>query len=542
MDFKIALAQLDFTVGDITGNTAKIIKYIQRADKQKADLVVFGEMAIVGYPPEDLVLRPSFRKNAMKAVDEIARVTKTSHCDVIVGGIWFEGEKIYNTAFLISAGEVVFKQYKKMLPNFGVFDEVRVFTRPKQQELFEWRGIKMALLICEDLWHEDNVVAIAAQTPDVIISINASPYEREKIHQRHAVTEVFAKKYELPIIYLNSVGCQDDLVFDGRSFIFNKSGTECMRLKAFEEDFEIARFAKSPHFRCKESRDIYWEDGDEIIYKALKCSIAGYVNKNRFNGVLLGVSGGIDSALVAALAVDALGPEKVKAFYLPSVFSSDESKNDARALAKNLGLKLQDIEITNVFEAMKDSLAPVFKNRAEDVTEENLQSRIRGNLLMAISNKLGLMLLATGNKSEFSCGYSTLYGDMCGGYAPLKDVYKTKVFKLARWRNKDSEVIPDNIITKAPTAELKANQKDTDSLPEYEILDAVLLELIEHQEPVEDVIFKGFNRDVVEKVSKMLYGSEFKRRQSPPGPKVTDMAFGRDRRYPITNRYIYAKV
>jgi NAD+ synthase len=535
MPLSIALAQCNFTVGDIPGNIAKVTAAHKKATENKADLVVFSEMAVTGYPPEDLVLRKRFQELAVKALDTLAALTEKGPA-ILVGGLWREKEAIYNAAFLMDEGRIIHCQPKHHLPNYGVFDEKRVFLNGPVPQPVQWHGLKLGILVCEDMWQPDVAAKLKNKGAEILISINASPYELGKEKQRWMVAEDRIRETGLPILYVNQIGGQDELVFDGRSFIANQKGEIITRLSGFEEDFAVSVWDK---------KDAGWNaapgimqpslNDEATIYHAMVVGLRDYVEKNRFPGVVLGLSGGIDSAITAAVAVDALGKERVRAVMLPSPYTSNESLEDAAECAARLGIRLDSVSIEPAMAVLQDMLSPLFAGKPEDTTEENIQSRLRGNILMSISNKEGLLVLTTGNKSEMSVGYATLYGDMCGGFSVLKDVYKTTIYKVVSWRNQKNEVIPSRIITKAPSAELKPNQTDQDTLPAYEMLDAILLRLIEQQLSVEEIVTQGYPRETVERVARMLYAAEYKRRQAPPGVKVTGMSFGRDRRYPITS-------
>jgi len=543
----IAIAQANFTVGDVGGNTARIIRLARQAAEQHADLVVFPEMAITGYPPEDLVLRRRFQQSAMDAVQAIATATQDLPLALLMGGLYHEGEGLYNAAFLVEEGRLLHIQPKSALPNYGVFDEKRVFTPGPGPREAEWRGIRLGIMICEDMWHEDVTRNRAFRYSDILISINASPYEMGKAARRRVLAKQLAHTLGKPIIYANLVGGQDELVFDGRSFITATDGQTAGRLPAFEEQLALTRWTHSEQgWKCVEAPERPLMSDHETIYRAMMLGLKDYVEKNKFPGVVLGLSGGVDSALTAAVAVDALGPQRVHGVMMPSPYTSQESIEDATALAKKLGIKLDTIPIEPGMTIFEHLLTPLFAGKAKDTTEENIQSRLRGMLLMAISNKFGSMVLTTGNKSEMSVGYATLYGDMCGGYSVLKDVYKTTIFSLSHWRNKTvlkgalgptGEVVPIRTLTRPPSAELKPNQTDQDNLPPYDKLDAILLRLIEEQKSVQEIVNDGFETVMVEKVARMLQVSEYKRRQAAPGVKITGMSFGRDRRYPITNGF-----
>jgi NAD+ synthase len=535
MTLNIALVQSNFTVGHIAGNVARIAALYDIAVTAKADLVVFSEMAITGYPPEDLVLRKGFQKAAKEAVDELARLT-VKGAAILVGGLSCEGSVLHNTVYLLEGGRVTHQQHKHHLPNYGVFDEKRVFAKGPIPDPVEWRGVKLGILVCEDMWEADVAKHLKDKGAQMLISVNASPYEMSKAGQRKQMAQARVQETSLPLLYVNQYGGQDELVFDGRSFVLSSEGELCLRLRAFEEDLALSQWEKSgARLSCAQRIIALPQSDEETIYRAMVLGLQDFVRKNGFQGVVLGMSGGIDSALSAAVAVDALGSRQVRTVMLPSPFTSAESSEDATECAKRLGVRLDTISIEPAMRAFDAMLAPMFDGKPLGVTAENIQPRLRAAVLMAISNKEGLMLLTTGNKSEMSVGYTTLYGDMCGGYSVLKDIYKTTIYKVAVWRNKQGEVIPQRIFTKAPSAELKPGQRDQDTLPPYELLDAILLRLVEEQRSVDEVVAQGYEREVVERVASMLYGAEYKRRQAPPGVKITGMSFGRDRRYPIAS-------
>lgn len=535
MPITIALAQSNFTVGHLEGNLARIKAFHAIAATAKADLIVFSEMSITGYPPEDLVLRKGFQKAAMDAVEELAAMTQNGPA-MVVGGLWVEDGMLYNAVFLLEGGKVVHRQYKHHLPNYGVFDEKRVFAQGPLTGPLEWHGIHLGLLVCEDMW-SPNIVAHHQQNGvQLLISINASPYEMGKARVRTAVATERAREAKVPLIYLNQIGGQDELVFDGRSFVISSAGELCMRLNAFAEDFALVTLRENNGQWSVEGGQIQKSYGDEeTIYRAMMLGLRDFVIKNGFQGVVLGMSGGIDSAISAAVAADALGRENVRCLMMPSPYTSVDSLEDAAECAALLGVKINTVTIAPAMEAMQTMLGDVVSDDLKDITEQNIQPRLRGAILMGVSNNEGLMVLTTGNKSEMSVGYATLYGDMCGGYSVLKDIYKTTVYKVARWRDAQSHVIPERIFTKAPTAELKFGQTDQDSLPPYVVLDAILLCLIEQQLSVDETAARGYDKATVARVARMVYAAEYKRRQSPPGVKVTGMSFGRDRRYPITS-------
>ena len=543
----VTLAQCNFTVGDIAGNTAIILEHYHSASQKKSDLIVFSELAITGYPPEDLVLRPGFQRTAMAALDTLAHATRGNPTAMLVGGIILEDEHLYNAAFLIRKGVVESIFYKSVLPNYGVFDEKRIFSSKPTAKPIMIKRCALGIVICEDIWHDEAAASLAAQGAKLLIIINASPFEKGKHERRIALLKNHAEHHGYPFIYVNQVGGQDELVFDGGSFVMARTGEVTTQLPWWETSAATVTFQETdgglvPEVTSK--AQVLSEHGS--IYLALMTGLRDYITKNNFPGVVLGLSGGVDSALTAAIAVDALGKDKVHCVMLPSRYTSEESLADANQCAANLGVALDTISIEALFESSLKTLSPVFKGTTPDVTEENLQSRIRGLLLMAISNKLGKMVLTTGNKSEMAVGYATIYGDMCGGFNVLKDVYKSEVWAVARWRNrhfpshalgKTGAIIPDSIITRPPTAELREGQRDQDNLPTYEFLDDILYKLIELQLPIEAIVQAGYNKDTVEKIVRLLAISEYKRRQAAPGVKISTLSFGRERRYPITSKY-----
>jgi NAD+ synthase len=544
---RIGLAQINPTVGDIAGNLGRI-RDARSTCGEGCDLLVCSELALIGYPPEDLVLRPAVLAETRRAVDALALDTKSGPA-VFVTTPWQEngGGPVYNAAVLLADGRIAAVRYKHDLPNYGVFDEKRVFASGPLPELVEFRGARLGLMICEDMWYPTVAAHLASRGADMLIVPNGSPFERGKLDQRIDLAAARVKETGLALLYVNQVGGQDELVFDGGSFVVNPDGTLAVRLAQWQEVVWAGDWKRDTNrWTCVSQRldPVIPEPGN--TYHALMLGLRDYVNKNRFPGVLLGLSGGIDSALTAAVAVDALGPDRVRGVRLPSRFTSADSQTDADLSARALRIQLDTIPIGETVEAIERTLAPLFAGRPRDVTEENIQARVRGLLLMAVSNKFGAMLLTTGNKSEMSVGYATLYGDMCGGYSVLKDLYKTEVYELAAWRNRclpsdalgpGGEVIPQNSIAKAPTAELRPNQTDQDSLPEYAELDAMLNGLVEQERSVDDLASQGHQRDVVSRTQNMLYTAEYKRRQAPPGVKTSRRSFGRDRRYPITNRF-----
>lgn len=534
----IALAQLNVTVGDIEGNAARIIAAAREADAQGADLVLTPEMVLTGYPPEDLILMPAFRAVCRAQVEAIALATCNLGVGIILGTLWEEQGQIYNASVLIENGKSSLIRSKHNLPNYGVFDEKRVFTQGTEPKVLEWRSHKIGVLICEEVWDTELPKMLAKQGAEILLVQNASPYHIGKAWQRSQVVSAASQATGLPVVYLNLVGGQDELVFDGRSYVHEPNRKDAVWLKAFEEHVALVMFEKKvAGWQVTDGPKTADMSNAETIYKALVLGLRDYVTKNGFPGVVLGLSGGIDSGLSAAIAMDALGAERVIGIKLSSPFTSKDSIEDADDLAQRLGIRIESVPIIPLMSAATQALKDLFVGRKEDTTEENIQARLRGLLLMAVSNKFGHMVLTTGNKSEMSVGYATLYGDMCGGFSVLKDVYKTTVFKLSRWRNTQGAVIPERMISKPPTAELRHNQKDEDSLPPYEVLDTILRGLIERQLGVAELVAEGLNEETVTRVARMVIGAEYKRRQSAPGVKVTPMAFGRDRRWPITNKW-----
>jgi NAD+ synthase len=550
----IAIAQLNPTMGDIDGNLELIRTAHAAGEAAGADLVVCPEMALVGYPPDDLVLKPALQESCRHALERLAQGTASSGTAVLVGAPWpAAGGGVHNAAVLIGRGEILGWRAKHELPNYGVFDDKRVFTPgpvPGPMPLATRAGLRVRLgvMICEDMWLPDVAEGLVESGAEVLISINASPFEHDKqdVRVQHAVARV--TETGLPMVVVFLVGGQDELVFDGGSFAIAGDRRLVAQAPMFETGLTLTRWRRDDGagWRCVEGTILPPPSHIETIYRAMVLGLRDYVGKNRFPGVVLGLSGGIDSALSAAVAVDALGADAVRAVMMPSRYTSPESLEDAAACARALGIRLDTVDIEPAVAAFAAMLAPVFGTRPPDITEENIQSRVRGVTLMALSNKLGPMVLTTGNKSEMSVGYATLYGDMCGGFSVLKDVYKTTVLELARWRNAHrppgghgpaGPVMPERVITKPPTAELRAGQKDEDSLPPYAILDRVLEGLIERDESPLDLVARGFDAEVVRRVSTLLDIAEYKRRQAPPGVKITRKAFGRDRRYPITNSF-----
>ncbi len=542
----IAMAQLNQRVGDLKGNADAMLEW--RAKAGAVDLVLFPEQQLIGYPAEDLVLKPAFQKAAARELDRLAQATADGGPAMLVGSILQEGDALYNIVALLDGGKIAAIRKKHELPNYGTFDEKRIFTPGPLPEPVEFRGVRLGLPICEDGWLPKVCSHLKAQGAELLISVNGSPYEIDKDDRR--LEQVFAARVSetgLPLIFLNRIGGQDELVFDGCSFVLNADGVAAHHLPDWEEHLRITRWHKQAgRWICEAGELAEWEDHPADIYSAMVLALRDYVDRNRFPGVVLGLSGGIDSAICAAIAADALGPDRVWCVMLPSRFTGKLSLDLASECAKMIGCRLDTIPINPAVMAFDEMLAGSFADREVDITEENVQSRIRGVTLMALSNKFGHMLLTTGNKSEMSVGYATIYGDMAGGYNPLKDAYKMTVFAISRWRNKhkpriglgpDGPVMPDAIITRPPSAELRPDQKDSDSLPEYPVLDDILLGLVEQELSVDEVAARGHDRAVVERIERLLYIAEYKRRQAPPGVKLGSRNFGRDRRYPITNAF-----
>jgi NAD+ synthetase len=542
----IALAQINPTVGDIAGNVARIRAARAAAAGQGAHLAVFPELVVSGYPPEDLVLKAAFLDAVEAAVEDLAGDTADGGPAVLVGAPWRVAGKAHNAALLLDGGKVAATRLKHHLPNYGVFDEARVFVPGPVPGPIQFRGVRLGVLICEDMWFPDVAETLGECGAEILVVPNGSPFELDKADVR--LNRAVARTIEtgLPLIYVNQLGGQDELVFDGASFAIDSKGKLLTRLPAWREEVVTTTWTRGPQ-GWTTGGSIAPEPGrEESIYQAMMLGLRDYVTKNGFPGVVLGLSGGIDSALAAAVGADALGAGKVWCVMMPSPYTSAESLEDAAAVARLLGCRLDTVNIGPAMGAFDAMLSPLFAGTNADITEENLQSRARGLTLMALSNKFGPMVLSTGNKSEMSTGYATLYGDMCGGFAVLKDVYKTAVFDVCRWRNAhrpdgglgpDGPAMPERVITKPPSAELKPDQKDQDTLPPYEVLDGILQCLIEGEMGVDDTIAKGYDEAVVRRVWRMLDRAEYKRRQAPPGVKITGRSFGRDRRYPITNGF-----
>jgi NAD+ synthase len=551
-EFRITLAQLNPTVGDVSGNAAKARAARERAQADGADLLLLPELFVCGYPPEDLVLKPAFQAACREAVEALARETAGGGPAVLIGTPWIEDDKLYNACALLDGGRIAALRFKANLPNYGVFDEKRLFARGPASGPVTVKGVRIGVPICEDIWLEEseeyeNVVECLAETgAEILVVPNGSPYARDKNDLRLSIAVARVTESGLPLVYLNQVGGQDELVFDGASFALNADLSVAAQQPAFQEDIATLVWRKDESgWRCK-GKVAPLLEGDRGDYAACVLGLRDYVRKNGFPGVLLGVSGGIDSALCAAIAVDALGADRVRGVMLPFKYTAQVSQDDAAKLTKALGIRYEVLPIADAVNGFEKILSAPFAGLPRDITEENLQARTRGTLLMAISNKTGAMVVTTGNKSEMSVGYATLYGDMNGGFNPIKDIYKTEVFRLSSLRNSwqpdfalgpSGEVIPPNIITRPPTAELRENQTDQDSLPPYDILDGILERLVEREQPLAEIVAAGFDRDVVARVDRLLNIAEYKRRQAAPGVKVTEKNFGRDRRYPITNRF-----
>jgi NAD+ synthase len=542
---KLAIAQLNPVVGDVAGNADKARR--ARARAAGADLVIFPELFIAGYPPEDLVLKPAFQAACRSAIEALARETKDGGPAMLLGTPWVEDGKLYNAVALLDGGRITGLRFKVDLPNYGVFDEKRVFVPGPLPGPVNFRGVRIGVPICEDIWKPEPVECIAETGGEILIVTNASPYRRGAVDERLNIAVPRVVESGLPLIYVNQLGGQDELVFEGASFALNADRSLAFQLRGFKEEVALTEWRREGvSWQCTTGPQASLLEANEADYSACMMGLRDYVEKNGFPGVVLGLSGGIDSALCAALAADALGAKRVHCVMLPYKFTARASLDDAEKCAKALGVRYDTIPIAPAVEGLEAALAAQFKGQQRDTTEENLQARARGTILMSISNKFGPMVVTTGNKSEMSVGYATLYGDMNGGFNPIKDLYKTEVYRLAalrnRWRPEDAlgpagAVIPENIFTRPPTAELRENQKDQDSLPSYEVLDGILRRLIEHEESVAEIAAAGFDVETVKRIERMLYAAEYKRRQAAPGVKVTLKSFGRDRRYPIVNKF-----
>jgi NAD+ synthase (glutamine-hydrolysing) len=535
----IALAQLDLVVGDVAGNTQKILDYAVRArDDKQADLVVFPELSICGYPPEDLLFHSGLRRRVGNALETIRDSVRD--IAVMVGFPDYQDDDIFNACAVFKDGEVLTHYRKHLLPNYSVFDEKRYFTPGKDTSVFTLKGVRIGVTICEDVWERAPVAASRAAGAELLLTINGSPYELDSQSQREEVVRQRVLEIGIPAIYLNMVGGQDELVFDGGSFAMDRGGEVVFRAAAFKEEMYYLQLAADGAGVAPQSAELAPQlPKEQSVYEALVCGTRDYVDKHDFPGVILGLSGGVDSALVLAIACDALGTDRVRAVMMPFRYTSTMSQEDAAKQTKAQNVRYDVIPIEPIYESILRQLEPIFEGRGFDVTEENVQARIRGLLLMAISNKSGRMLLTTGNKSEMAVGYATLYGDMAGGFAPIKDCSKSLVYKLASYRNTVSEVIPERVITRPPSAELRPNQKDSDALPDYDILDPILEAFIEKDLSVNELVARGFEREIVIRVLQMVQHNEYKRRQAPPGIRISGRAFGRDWRYPITSRYTF---
>ncbi len=532
---RIAAAQLNPIVGDISGNTRRVIDWIGQArDKLKSDLIVFPELTLTGYPPEDLLLRPDVFEMVEQSLQEIAKSTK--NLTTIVGAPIRERGKVFNAAIVLKDGKIQARYDKQCLPNYGVFDEQRYFQAGHQPLIINVNERKIGITICEDIWFEDSAKQSKDAGAELIVNLNGSPFHTGKQAEREAVLVARAAETNLPIIYVNQVGGQDELIFDGGSMLIDSAGQITYLAPRFEEALSPVDYHADGSLST--SVTIKHTDNKEALtYDALVCATRDYIHKNGFKGAVIGLSGGIDSSLTLAIAVDALGADNVQAVMMPSEYTSQLSLDEAARQAETMGISYSLLPITAMQDAFKTTLADEFTGLKNDTTEENLQARIRGVLLMAISNKKGYLLLTTGNKSEMAVGYATLYGDMAGGFAPLKDVSKTCVFALSRFRNTRGEVIPQKVIDRPPSAELAPDQKDEDSLPPYDVLDPILQAYVEEDRSIAEIVKLGFNKAVVKRIVAMVARNEYKRRQAAPGVRITKRAFGRDRRYPITSRF-----
>ncbi len=534
----VGVIQANPIVGDIQGNLNLAISAIEDiSSKEAPDIFLLTEMFITGYPPEDLILRDDLLDQSYEAIHKLTEIKPESF--IVIGYPKKEGESIYNCAGVLRNHSIITEYKKQELPNYEVFDEKRYFVSGSSPGIFEVNGLRVALSVCEDIWHEKVVKQAQENGANLMLNINASPFHLRKIEDRKRLISSHAAKYELPIIYANQVGGQDELVFDGTSMAMDGNGKQVLQLDKFKSDSRIISFVENDDVLITEDEMVIPEDNElEEVYQALVIGAKDYIEKNKFPGVIVGSSGGIDSALTAVIAADAIGPDKVRTYMMPFKFTSDMSVEDAQKLAENLGLQHSVIPIGDIYDSFNKGLEKEFKGKEKDITEENLQSRCRGVILMALSNKSGDLVLTTGNKSETAVGYSTLYGDTAGGFGVLKDVPKTMVYELSRYRNTISKVIPERIIERPPTAELAPDQKDTDSLPDYDILDKIIELYVEQDKSKEEIESLGVGNDVIERVLRLIDISEYKRRQAPLGVKITSRGFGKDRRYPITNKFI----
>ncbi len=546
--FSTYLCQLNPIVGNISYNLSLVRKSWEEAKRLGADVLITSELVVSGYPPDDLILRPSFTEKIEEEVKKFIESIGSNGPAIILGTPWVAKGNMYNAALVIDHGKIIGMSLKNNLPNYGVFDEERFFVSSKSNSLINIRGVNCGVLVCEDMWTAEVCKSLFEAGAQILIVINASPFDIKKLYDREKIASMRVNETNLPLIYVNQLGGQDELVFDGNSFVLNQNGNKIVSLSGWQSNSKLVCWKKEINGKLLNFSDNlnYELNANQEVYSALVLGLKDYINKNGFKGVIIGMSGGIDSALTACIATDALGSEKVHCVMMPSIYTSNESLTDAKECSDLLGVKYSVINIKNILNEYTNIFNKIFSGLEEDETEENIQSRVRGAILMAMSNKFGDMVIATGNKSEMSVGYATLYGDMCGGFSVLKDVYKTVVFQIAAWRNenfleffkgKKCEVIPKNIISKPPTAELKLNQFDQDKLPEYDILDTILINLIEKEMSLDQIISDGFDRNTVIQVYKLLKIAEYKRWQSPPGIKITNKSFGRERRYPITNQF-----
>ncbi|GAA0782875.1 NAD+ synthase [Roseibium denhamense] len=546
--FRLAVAQLNPTVGDVTGNLSLVRAAREEAARKGADLLLTSELVLAGYLPEDLVLKPAFVRKCMEAAEQLALETADGGPGVIIGTP-YKGDdgRVYNAALLLDQGKIQSVRYKYDLPNYSVFDEKRVFAAGPLPGPVDFRGVRIGIPICEDIWNDEVCECLEETGAELLLVPNGSPYWENRAEERLQVVVARVVQTNLPLVYCNQVGGQDELVFDGGSFALQADRSLALQMPQFATSLAVSDWKRDGEtWVCENGPMDKLPDLDEANWRACVMGLGDYVNKNGFPGVVLGLSGGIDSAICAAMAVDALGADQVHAIMLPYRYTSEESIQDAADCAKALGIRYDTVPVAEPVEGFLSALSGMFKGTNEDTTEENLQSRTRGVILMAVSNKFGKMVMTTGNKSEMSVGYATLYGDMNGGYNPIKDLYKTQVYHLADWRNRNQpegllgpkgEVIPSNIITKVPTAELRENQTDQDSLPPYDVLDDILECLVEEEMSVGEIEKRGHSRDLIHRIEHLLYIAEYKRRQAPPGVKITERNFGKDRRYPITNRF-----
>lgn len=547
---KITLAQLNQQVGDLAANAAAMLAVREKA--RDSDLIVYPELQLIGYPPEDLIMKPALIERAAAELQRLAEVTADGGPAMLVGSVFVRDGALHNGVALLEGGRIAATRFKYELPNYGTFDEKRYFMPGPLPEPVLFKGAMIGLPICEDIWQPDVCRHLAEQGAEIFICVNGSPYEIDKdVLRIDGVAKRRAIDTGIPLVYLNRVGGQDEIVFDGASFVVGPEGALWVQMPDWEESIVTTVWTKSEfgsvhRWHCESGVVHDLAEHPEDIYCAMVLALRDYVNKNRFPGVVLGLSGGIDSAICAAIAVDALGADRVWCVMLPSIYTSQESLDDAEGCARMLGVKLDTVPINPAVLGFEDMLAPVFAGKQPDTSEENIQSRIRGVTLMALSNKFGPMLVTTGNKSEMSVGYATIYGDMNGGYNPLKDAYKTTVFAVSQWRNgkrpkiglgPDGPVMPERIITKPPSAELRPDQKDSDSLPPYDVLDAILTGLVENEKSVDQIVAEGFDRATVVRIERLLHIAEYKRRQAPPGVKLGSRNYGRDRRYPITHGF-----